>query len=100
MAGAPLRDDYKVTEDEVFAGIVRLAATGEYRDFRYQLLGPAAEPVRRLPDGRLDPADFLRWLQERPRSKLVKRGTPEYVAARDAGVLDPLPALEPAARVS
>lgn len=28
MAEAPLRDDYKVTEDEVFAGIVLLAANG------------------------------------------------------------------------
>ena len=95
-AGPPC-DDHEVTEDEVFAGIVRLAATGEYRDFRYQLLEPRAEPVRRLPDGRPDPADFRRWLRERPTSELVKRGTPEYVAARDAGVLEPLPALEPAA---
>lgn len=86
-----------MTEDEVFAGVVQLAAAGEYRDFRYQLLGPEVAPLRRLPDGRPDPADFSRWRRERPKSRLLERGTPEYVAARDAGLLKPLPALEPAA---
>jgi hypothetical protein len=85
-----------VIEDEVFAGIARLVAAGDYRDFRYQLVGPWAGPVRRLPDGRSDPADLRRWLREQPRSKLVERGTAEYVAARKAGMLEPLPALEPA----
>jgi hypothetical protein len=86
-----------VTEDEVFADVVRLAAAGEYRDFRRQPLGPKAEPLRRLPDGRPDPADYRRWLREQPKSKLFQRGTPEYVAARDADVLEPLPPLQPAA---
>lgn len=86
-----------MTEEEVFVGVVRLAATGEYRDYWYQMLGPKVEPRRRLPDGRPDPADLRRWLRERPKSKRLERGTPEYVAARDAGVLEPLPALEPAA---
>jgi hypothetical protein len=85
-----------VTEDEVFADVVRLAAAGEYRDWRHQLLGPKARPLRRLPDGRPDPADFGRWRRERPKSKRFERGTPEYVVARDTGVLEPLPPLEPA----
>jgi len=92
-----LCDDRGVTEDEVFAGIVELAAAGEYRDFRYQLLGPAAEPLRRLPDGRPDPADLGRFLRDQPQSRLFQRGTPEYAAARDGGALEPLPALERAA---
>ncbi len=72
-----LCDDHEVTEDEAFAGVVRMAAAGEYQDFRYQLLGPNPEPVRRLPDGRPGPADLHRWLREWPKSKLFERGTPE-----------------------
>jgi hypothetical protein len=94
--GVVLCDYHEVTEDEVVAGVARLAAAGEYQDFRYQLLGPEPEPVRMLPDGRPDPADLRRWLREWPKSKLFERGTPEYVAARDAGVLEPLTPLEPA----
>jgi len=90
-------DDRVVTEEEVFAGVERLIAAGEYRDFRYQFLGPRAEPPCRLPDGRPDPADFRRWLRERPKSKQFQRGTPEYSVARDAGLLEALPPLEPAA---
>ena len=86
-----------MTEDEVFGGIAGLAAAGEYRDFRYQLLGPEPKPVPMLPDRPPGRADLRRWLWEQPVSKLFQRGTPEYVAARDAGVLEPLPALEPAA---
>lgn len=90
-------EDRRMTEDEVFGGIAGLAAAGEYRDFRHQLLGPKPEPVRMLPAGGPDRADLRRWLREQPKSVLLERGTPEYVAARDAGVLEPLPALEPAA---
>jgi hypothetical protein len=85
-----------MTEDEVFAGVVRLAAAGEYQDFRYQLLGPKPEPVRGLPDGRPTRRASAAGLREWPTSKLFERGSPEYVAARDASVLESLPPLEPA----
>jgi hypothetical protein len=87
-----------VTEDQVFEGVRRLVLAGEYRDWRCQQLGPAVEPLRRLPDGQVDLADLPRWRRERPRYRRFDRGTREYVSTRDAGLLKPLPPLTPASR--
>lgn len=95
-AAAAFCDHDCVTEDKVFEGVRRLALAGEYRDYRYQQLGPTPKPPRRLPDGRIDPADLRRYRKERPKTRRFERGTPEYAAARDAGLLKPLPPLVPA----
>lgn len=67
-------DDGQVTEDAVFDGVLRLVSAGEFQDLRYV-------PARFSPEGL-------------PRH--VRRGTAEYVAARDAGLLEPIPPLIPA----
>jgi hypothetical protein len=83
-------------EEEVFQAVADLAAAGEYRDYRVQVLGPEPAPPRRLADGQPDPAEMRRWRREQPKTKRFSRGTAEYRQALAAGVLKPLPPLVPA----
>lgn len=85
--------DGPVTEDEVFDGVRQLILAGEYQDTRYIQIGPLPEPPRRLADGTVDTASASRYLNHLPVSKQIKRGSPEYAAARDGGLLTPLPPL-------
>lgn len=82
-----------MTEDEVFDGVRQLISAGEYRDTREIQIGPLPEPPRRLPDGTIDSASARRYLYHLPVSKQVWRGSAVYAAARDGGLLTPLPPL-------
>jgi hypothetical protein len=88
-----LHDD-PVTEDEVFDGVRQLILAGEYRDTRYVQIGPLPEPPRQLANGTIDRASLRRYRKHMPPSKVVERGSPEYAAARDGGLLTPLPPLQ------
>lgn len=82
-----------MTEDEVFEGVRRLILANEYRDTRWIQIGPLPEPPRRLADGTIDQISARNYFDHLPVSKTVRRGSAEYAAARDGGLLTPLPPL-------
>jgi hypothetical protein len=84
-----LCDDARMTEDEAFDGVLRLVSAGEYRDLRHEPIPPAAEVAK-----------IARSSQTGWHLQYFTRGTPEYVAARDTGLLEPLPSLTPASRAA
>lgn len=86
-------DDGRVTEDEVVDRIRQLISDGEYHDTRYIQIGPRLEPPRRRADGTVDRVSARRYLRHRPPSWWLERGSAEYTAARDGGLLVPLPPL-------
>lgn len=93
LGGRKMLDDGSVTEDEVFDRVRQLILAGEYQDSRYIQIGPLPEPPRRLVDGTIDHASARRYLDHLPVSKQVTRGSADYGAARDGGLLTPLPPL-------
>lgn len=88
--------DGPMTEDEVFEGVRQLIVAGEYRDTRYIQIGPLPEPPRKAGNPVADFAAFRRYQKHLPARTMVDRSSPEYAAARDGGLLVPLPRLEPA----
>jgi hypothetical protein len=76
-----------VNDDEVYAGIVRLVAAGEYCD---RIPGRPGVDL----DG--DEHDIGEWPEGQFR-RIYRRGTPRFLAARANGWIPPLPPLEPAA---
>jgi hypothetical protein len=82
-----------MTEDEVFDRVRQLILANEYRDTRGIRIGPLPEPPHRLADGTIDQASAREYLDHMPVSKQVRRGSAEYAAARDGGLLTPLPPL-------
>ena len=90
-------NDVGVTNDEVFRAIRDMVATGDYCDLRYERAeGPELEQPTRRPDGTIDQQEIMRWWNHRPERVQVIRGTKAYLAAFDRGLLEALPALEPA----
>jgi len=82
-----------VTEDEVFDSVCQLICAGEYQDTRYIQIGPLPEPPRRRPDGTPDRASAREYRAHRPPSWRVERGSADYAAACQGGLLVPLPPL-------
>lgn len=82
-----------MTEDEVLSRVQQLVKTGEYCDWRYIRIGPLPEPPRTLPDSSPDRASWHRYMRHMPVTKPVERCSHEYPAARDQGLLTPLPPL-------
>jgi len=82
-----------VTEDEVFDLVRQLISAGEYQDTRYIQIGPLPEPPRRRADGTPDRASARRYRAHRPPSWRVERGSADYAAACQGGLLVPLPPL-------
>lgn len=72
-------------DEAVFEAVAKLVASREYLDDLY------ARPGVHLPGGQ----QFLQ-LPGGPPRQILRRGSPEHQAAKAAGVIDPLPPLEPA----